>query len=1244
MLGLVAWRRSGFRRPSASSKRSGSPASRSRRSCSTSPSGSRSTGPRRSRRSSSWWTPRRAWRPATSRGGEPRPRRETRREAVEPLTLPESWQGLGEQDARRVPAVLAPQGRARDRPERPAEQGRPRRSPNLRGVVLASDGDWNEGSRRSCRGQAPGPGVPVFAVPVGSPTRLPDVELISLDAPTFGVAGKAVRVPFTIDSALPRDYVTTVTLRASDGDEITKEVRVEPMGRTTEVVTWKPKATGDYTVDPGGAPSTPTSRWPTTTASRRRSRSARRSSGSWWSSRPRAGSTATSATPSRATRGSRCRASCSTRAWASRRRQQGLHQGVPHGARRAVEVRRGVPRRRRGRGGPAHGRGLPAPQGAGRAPGERPGLHAGVRGPAVLAAGHRAGRPLPGDAGPAQPGGWGSRTPEPLRADRDGPAEPPDQAGRLAGRQRRGLGRVARVPVVRAGAPGQAGREVLCVHKDAGNESGRLPLLVTRTFGAGKVLFMGTDGAWRWRKGVEDKYHYRFWGQVVRWMAYQRNMAKGETMRLYYVPDQPKMNQTLTLHANVMEPRRRARPPGRRLGPDRPPSGKAESVRFGSDGEEWGTFTGRFDAAGAGQVRVTLTCKQTKADARSHAQRPGGRRRAARPPGPARGPRRDRPGLARQGRQGRRARRDRPVARRAPRAAALGPPGPALEPPRRGRRPARPARAVLGRAEVDRPDLIASANAVGSSQPGRPVAQRRTGRLTGRRCAMSLAEAAHGGCRSPRASGASSDDFRRRVWSIKMAEAVRRELRRRRGLPGDVRRRPAGRRPPAGPARPVRPRRPGLLAIPLAAYRWIWRQRGPDQLARLLARSSPRIGDQLLGVIELATSDSEQARSRRLVRGRHRAGGRATPASATSATPSPGPGTGPGPGRRRPPVRGRWACSSCPRGLHERPGPPGRALEVDPPLHLRRARAPARPPGRPPRRAVRDRGQADRPDRLAARQGPAGSATRPPSARRSPTAATPSTFPAQIAPGWVDVRVGDCRHRRPGRADAPARARRRHRAGSPARLPRPARGATKDVRGGSIALVKGAGPASRPPPAATSPAPPSTASPGSPPARPCSAPRPRSTPPDRWRSPGATCSAWPASRPFPLAVAAQDDEPPVLTVEDLPRQKVVLDSELLNFKVRAQDDFGVRRVGIEWKGSRTRRSSRPPQGERILGAGGPDKERSTSAGLLGQALGDRAAADRRPGVRRGLPARPRPGRTRRRTSSTSSRPRSTRSG
>ena len=164
-------------------------------------------------------------------------------------------------------------------------------------------------------------------------------------------------------------------------------------------------------------------------------------------------------------------------------------------------------------------------------------------------------------------------------------------------------------PVLRA----KAGSDVLAVHKDASNDSGRLPLLATRTFGAGKVLFMGTDGAWRWRKGVEDKYHYRFWGQVVRWMAYQRNMAKGETMRLYYVPDQPRLNQILALHANVMERSGEPLHGGEVTARITAPSGHADLVRFSSAGDEWGEFTGRYTAVESGSHRVTLFCKQTGA-------------------------------------------------------------------------------------------------------------------------------------------------------------------------------------------------------------------------------------------------------------------------------------------------------------------------------------------------------------------------------------------------------------------------------------------------------------------------------------------------------------------------------------------------------------------------------------------------------------------------------------------------------
>src|SRR5262249_30749360 len=58
----------------------------------------------------------------------------------------------------------------------------------------------------------------------------------------------------------------------------------------------------------------------------------------------------------------------------------------------------------------------------------------------------------------------------------------------------------------------------------------------------------------------------------------------------------------------------------------------------------------------------------------------------------------------------------------------------------------------------------------------------------------------------------------------------------------------------------------GCMIAPYYVHRWIWRQRHLEQLARLLSRKLPRIGDQLLGVIELAHSQSEQARSPTLCR------------------------------------------------------------------------------------------------------------------------------------------------------------------------------------------------------------------------------------------------------------------------------------------------------------------------------------------------------------------------------------------
>jgi hypothetical protein len=76
--------------------------------------------------------------------------------------------------------------------------------------------------------------------------------------------------------------------------------------------------------------------------------------------------------------------------------------------------------------------------------------------------------------------------------------------------------------------------------------------------------------------------------------------------------------------------------------------------------------------------------------------------------------------------------------------------------------------------------------------------------------------------------------------------------------------------------------------------------------------------------------------------------------------------------------------------------------------------------------------------------------------------------------------------------------------------------------------------------------------------------------------------------PLMLKVEGLADEQPSLNVEGLSRQLVVLDSEQLNFDLSAMDDFGVKRVGLEWKGMESALVAEPARGEVVLAAGGPE--------------------------------------------------------
>ena len=537
----------------------------------------------------------------------------TRREAIAPLAEPSTWHTLRERMNVIIQRISEPESGHGTNLNEPLAQA-PEKFANLRGIVLASDGDWNEGQppvQAAARLRVRG--IPIFTVPVGSRTRLPDVELLSLDVPTFGVAGKSVRVPFTIESSLPRDYLTTVTLRSTDGDEVSKEVRIAAMSRTSDSLVWKPKSTGDFTISlaipkHGDESLTDNNKLAAPISIREEKlRVLVVESYPRWEYRYLRN--ALSRDPG-------VELSCLL-----------FHPGLSKAGGGNKDYIKMFPAGKDelakfdvvflGDVGVEDGqltaeqcrllKGLVEHQASGLV------FMPGWQGREFSLLDTELGDLCPVVLDTAQPGGWGSRVANHFELTELGRRS---LLTKLADTQDdntevwEGLpGFQWYAPVLRA----KAGSDVLCVHKDASNEYGRLPLLVTRTFGAGKVLFMGTDGAWRWRKGVEDKYHYRFWGQVVRWMAYQRNMAKGETMRLYYVPDQPKLNQTLALHANVMERGGEPLHGGEVTARITAPSGKAELIRFTSAGDEWGEFTGRYSALESGSHRVTLFCKQTGA-------------------------------------------------------------------------------------------------------------------------------------------------------------------------------------------------------------------------------------------------------------------------------------------------------------------------------------------------------------------------------------------------------------------------------------------------------------------------------------------------------------------------------------------------------------------------------------------------------------------------------------------------------
>lgn len=538
----------------------------------------------------------------------------TRAAAIEPLIAGNTWVPLQE----RLKIVLEPFSSELPEPTEGTDLNQAlstvsERHPGLRAVVLLSDGDWNTGiAPSSAATDLRMQGISVFSVGIGSEDPLPDIALVSTGAPTFALAGKTVRIPFRLTNWLPRHQSVLVTLNGTQGDVVEKTVQVSAMGQLNETVEWTPKQTGNYdlTLSIPVLPEEPI------------------------------------------TDNNEVSLSINVRNEAL---QVLILESYPRWEyrylRNALERDPGVEIScllfHPGLEGVGGGRGYLEEFPNDRELFEYDVVFLGDVGVSAkqlspencenirqLVRSHAGGLVfLPGFRGyqetllTTELNELYPVVPDLTKSKGVGISEPARFALTESGR--RSLLTALETDNERneeiwrslpgfqwyaATSRARIGTDVLVTHDSESTRFGRVPLVATRTSGTGKVLFMGTDGAWRWRKGVEDLYHYRFWGQVVRWMAYQRNMSQGEFMRLFYSPDRPEAENVLTLNANVMKATGEPLHDGTVAVQIVAPSGQTDSVRLAPAGDDsWGLFTGFFTPKEGGKYQLITTCSETGA-------------------------------------------------------------------------------------------------------------------------------------------------------------------------------------------------------------------------------------------------------------------------------------------------------------------------------------------------------------------------------------------------------------------------------------------------------------------------------------------------------------------------------------------------------------------------------------------------------------------------------------------------------
>ncbi|MBM3831986.1 MAG: VWA domain-containing protein [Verrucomicrobia bacterium] len=484
-----------------------------------------------------------------------------------------------------------------------------KREKNLKAVLLLTDGDWNLGKSpvgiaTRYREQQ----IPIFSVAVGREAPLPDVVLESVSAPSYGLFGEQISIPFKVRNHLPREVKTVISLFDSKLEETKKEIVIPALGELQEAIVWSPRAVGERSLALRLPIEADEGLLENNEQTFRIAVRLETLKVLVIDSLPR---------------------------WEYRflrnalERDPGvemncllLHPGMTPGSGR--QYLPSFPGSKEmisrydviflGDVGVGEGeltekeaeliKGLVEQQSSGLV------FLPGNRGRQLTFLNSPLQELIPVQLDRSKPEGIGLQNESALQLSTVGKRhlltrfDADEYRNDEIWRQLPGFYWSAAVEKSRPGS------EVLAVHASQRNSWGRMPLLVTRPFGSGKVLFMGTDSAWRWRRGVEDKYHYRFWSQVVRWMAHQRHLSEKQGIRLSYTPETPQAGDTVFLQTTVLDAAGFPIEEGTVAGRVSAPTGRGERLEFTPLSGGWGVFKASFSPQEGGKYTVRVSSEK----------------------------------------------------------------------------------------------------------------------------------------------------------------------------------------------------------------------------------------------------------------------------------------------------------------------------------------------------------------------------------------------------------------------------------------------------------------------------------------------------------------------------------------------------------------------------------------------------------------------------------------------------------